>query len=353
MWQTLADFGSMIGTVARPVTLQEELCYATFGEMYHTQVQTGHLSDDVLLAAGFACDRGLQEQETYRLAGVERESGQRAKCLSSQYQRDLRQRRVLDAQAIQRAAVAKKMHKQDCLVALNVACEEKLRALAAAGPYNLEQLAICKAQELMAFVHVRTSKWVTGTTSGKINKGTVASATSGTDCLILCAFKVQGSPMVLEKPSDAVQALSAPVHLEPTLVFNTSDAPPTVLALLEDDAWVAVAALAFAEPIHDPQRDSTRADLLAKHLRERLDRHLLTKVYDADTRLHPVWRFVRENIANVAALIEVQGHARVDMESASHTSELLRGSDAFVSCAAGPMSQLCGAYLYYDRAAWV
>ena len=58
--KSVADFASMIGTVARPVTLQEEeLCYATFGEMYHTHVQTGHLSDDVLLAAGFACDRGL------------------------------------------------------------------------------------------------------------------------------------------------------------------------------------------------------------------------------------------------------------------------------------------------------
>jgi len=77
--------------------------------------------------------------------------------------------------------------------------------------------------------------------SGKVDKGNVASATFGTDCPILRAFKVQGSPMVLEKPFDAVHAHSAPVYLEPTLVFSALDAVPTVLVLLEDNAWVAMA----------------------------------------------------------------------------------------------------------------
>jgi len=34
------------------------------------------------------------------------------------------------------------------------------------------------------------------------------------------------------------------------------------------------------------------------------------------TRLHPVWHLVQENIANVAALMEVQEHACVDMDLA-------------------------------------
>jgi len=147
----------------------------------------------------------------------------------------------------------------------------------------------------------------------------------------------------------------APVHIpQPTLLPLLIDASTARTAdfaslFLTNDAWVANASRAFASIVDSPNRDGIRANVLAQILDRRLHKHLLTKVANPSKLTHPAWDFVRDNIANVAALIVLQGHARMDMESANGRSSLLRDPSAFPECATGPISAAQGAYLYYDN----
>jgi len=348
--RSMPDFRALLGTMSRPVTLKEEkLCDSKFNELYQYQVEHGHIPGDVLLAAGFPCDRDSQGNPEHRLATVANESSQRAKCLSSEFQRHLRHQRLVDLQEARTASVAKLTQRYEKLIDFNRRCEVALRVQAPEGPYTFEQLANVRGPELQAFIHWWRKKTVAGSTgaAAKINKGTAADAASGKDCLVLRAFQSQGDVVIMERPT-MTSILQLITPLQPVLIDTDTSAEAVAASLLlEDEAWVTRATMALALPI-DPKRNSMRAGHLASLLKQRLDRHLLTKVKTASKRTPPVWLFVQDNIPQVAAFIELQGHARQDLASATRETDLLRGPEAFVSCEQGPISRLMGAYVYYD-----
>ena len=63
-----------------------------FTEIYEEQVSTGHLHDDFMEGYGFKVDINYVRDILKRESACE--AWQRAKCLSSKYQRELRTRKV-------------------------------------------------------------------------------------------------------------------------------------------------------------------------------------------------------------------------------------------------------------------
>jgi hypothetical protein len=71
---------------------EEENIIQLFPKLYAEQMEKGHLSDDFLEGLGFMPDRNFSGETVRRTAAITDESSQRAKCLSHEYQRDLRKR---------------------------------------------------------------------------------------------------------------------------------------------------------------------------------------------------------------------------------------------------------------------
>ena len=91
---TYPDINSLVKTCKTAKFTKEILGTISkkFTSMYNEQVKTGHLSDTFMEGYGFKVDRNYAGDEIRRLSTCE--AWQRAKCLSSKYQRDLRTRKV-------------------------------------------------------------------------------------------------------------------------------------------------------------------------------------------------------------------------------------------------------------------
>lgn len=85
--------------------------------------------------------------------------------------------------------------------------------------------------------------------------------------------------------------------------------------LLQDADLVSAAKSVLVGLLDHPCPDGARANKLLRMLLVRLKLHIATKVSDPAKRVHPVWEWCEQNAHRVAAMIELQGDARTDMNS--------------------------------------
>jgi len=352
------NFATIVGNISRPVSLAEEkLCFDMFDDLYQYGIEHGQFPDRLLSEMGFPVDISIDGSEVRRLGEISQEGQQRAKVLTHDVQVLLRQQRITQAQQSAAEVHAKEVARYEKVLDLNRKCLEELSKAAPAGEYSLEQLSRCKKDQLQCFVHARASKSALGVTSAGLKKGTVNSAARGEDCLLRRAFLAQNRPVILEEPVAKVLARQiAGIPLLPATVLTLGAAQPGPLAseLLADRSFVSKVRSALSTRLDSVSFDADRADLLQKAILRRLAAHVATKVVGVSKRAHWVWEFSRTNAAAAAAIIELQGHAREDMASASLLSSLLGNPTALLRCE-GPVTALQGVYMYYDTAnsAWV
>ena len=85
----------MLATCCRNPTRDEyTTCYSNFIELFKSFGITGGLDDDVWERLGFPVDKNIHGDDVRRLATISQEHQQRGKCLTSSYQRELRDERL-------------------------------------------------------------------------------------------------------------------------------------------------------------------------------------------------------------------------------------------------------------------
>lgn len=96
--ESAPDMNKILSTRHQTLTKDDYVRVLTnFSYLYHIAVQTGHISDEVLLARGFPVDCDMNHQERHRDAGISQEPYQRAKCLCHKAQIKLRSKRREEA----------------------------------------------------------------------------------------------------------------------------------------------------------------------------------------------------------------------------------------------------------------
>ena len=188
-----------------------------FKSMYDEQVKIGHLSDDFMEGYGFKVDLNYVGDEIRRLSTCE--AWQRAKCLSSKYQRDLRTRKV-NIHALSKitklAEIQKNltnMHKQNqkCITQLL----SVVSTLVMPRPHprvpdlsglTLKEFSSCNKELLHGFIYVREFKnWRMSSKEGfkwPKNKESLEAAKLGNYNYISLAYDVRSKPIILPITSE-------------------------------------------------------------------------------------------------------------------------------------------------------
>lgn len=349
--KTHPDVHAMLATCRRKITSEEEKLFTdNFSILFKEQQRTGHLPDEFLAKIGFRPDVAPDGKVVHRSA-ENAESRQRAKNLGSQHQRTLRLQQHQEALDKIRESDARKRAAFEKVLRLSEECERTVKQ----PPGNIEPLSVeafakVKTKDLLAgFLHART--YPTAALMSKtanFKRGTLQMAQSDQDCLVLRAFQVREAPVMMSFTEVELPVATRP--LEALVV--AADAPlstdrESARKTLEDDAWVRGVT---AELLGLPQElspDASRGSQLYCHLAERLRTHIVLKV-PAAKHTHPVWEWCSINAPRAAAVIELQGHARQDMATATRKSCLLGDPAAFTS--ATDFSDCSGVYLFYDQA---
>lgn len=185
-------------------------------------------------------------------------------------------------------------------------------------------------------------------------KGKLAEAQQGAEeTLIKQAFDLRKGSVRLKAAVVQVPLLPAPVRAAPLVI--TAGAADSPSDWLKDALWCERVGAAFeGRRAATSCSDGERAELLMRLVSPRLDRHIQQRV---DPKKHDSWvfRYVRENLAALAAIAVRFGHAVLDLACASMDSPLLRDDCHFVE-AAGPRAFILqGCYVTWDdvRKRWV
>lgn len=176
--------------------------------------EQGHIPEDEFNAMGIVRDKDRHGNEQLRSAGISQENFQRSKCLTHEFQVDLRkqrreQLRLKQEQKMQRAndkhlekvnanrEVIDKLCRKLCAAGLidgdeeTCTCDEELVAQC-----TVEMFGELNRDELAAFILARDT---TATSKSSLpNKGTVAEAKRGFPNRILRAFECRDKPNFIE-----------------------------------------------------------------------------------------------------------------------------------------------------------
>lgn len=184
-------------------------------------------------------------------------------------------------------------------------------------------------------------------------KGKVGEARAGLDCNLLRAYNLRADAVVWIVPP-----LPAPTHQAPptgpapqaaataTVATATSRTPAE---LLDDDAWVALVDAAFLPPSggrKDGGPVAQQASTLVGLLQARLHGHVAARA-PRGKQDHWVWRFVRDNMGIVAAILACHGLVG-DLEFATEAACLLSDMGNF-QLAVDDLLKLQGAYTYWHK----
>ncbi len=121
------DMDMILGMCKRTMTTNEyELCQNKFPDLYEYQNQHGHIPDVIFETEGFLQDRNINREIVQCDATIQQKLYQRAKCLSHQYQQNLRIKikESLKAEALEKINYLRQ--KVQVILSRNKECEIKL-----------------------------------------------------------------------------------------------------------------------------------------------------------------------------------------------------------------------------------
>ena len=251
------DINRMIGTLGYPLTdKQFHLIFNNFQVLYKSMRDCGYISEEVFNQVGFPLDTNSKGEVVHRDYGISQEWCQRAKIMSSPYQRQLRLQRfqsirdalekkeretrekILNKLEINSSAEMKiickmkviqetqnkrqrtTMNNEDGSV-LNVVGSENVslelsdnsstveeesngdEEIDSVGKCKIESFDAPLSSELKVFIHVRKYSTLRASNNSRTgwkwpNKKTVEAAVKGEQCLILLAYELCDHPILLK-----------------------------------------------------------------------------------------------------------------------------------------------------------
>ena len=159
VYKRYPDFNVMLGTCRRlPTKSEYQLCVRSFPKLFDVADSQGHIIDDKFEALGFGRDIDSTGKETRHDTTITQESRQRAKCLTHNHQKMLRQERIALATAEANRKHLEAETKVIDKLELNNNVETKLKSIF--GNTNLSHLTLFNfssltRNKLVGFVHVR------------------------------------------------------------------------------------------------------------------------------------------------------------------------------------------------------
>ena len=316
-----------------------DLCFKSFEPLLEVFDEDGWVPDRKYLDLGFPVDMNWAGEPVHRDAGITNEICQRSKLLSALTQRRLRREQAEKQAAKLSAKTELGNAKILAVLADNKACEAKLlellgkpattstRMLSAS---TMADFSAVLAPHLKAFILARLFDDLEGSRGRSWpKKGKLAEAQQGAEeTLIKQAFDLRKGSVRLKAAVVQVPLLPAPVRAAPLVI--TAGAADSPSDWLKDALWCERVGAAFeGRRAATSCSDGERADLLMRPVSPRLDRHIQQRV---DPKKHGSWvpRYVRENLAALAAIAVCFGHAALDPACASMDSPLLRDDCHFM-----------------------
>ena len=215
-----------------------------FTEMYEEQIRTGHLHDEFMEGYGFKVDRNYEGDIIRRESTCE--AWQRAKCLSSQYQKDLRTRKANVYHLTKSVKLAdtqkclSNMHTQNqkCIkhllsVVSNVLMPRPHMRLPDMSTFVMENFASCNKDLLQGFIYVREfSHWKVSTTNGfkwPKKKENLDAANRGSYNYISLAFGVRSKLVILPITAEVATTTESFDDIDDDVLLESEQ--PTVVEL--------------------------------------------------------------------------------------------------------------------------
>jgi hypothetical protein len=166
--------------------------------------------------------------------GISQEHRQRAKCLTHEHQKKLREKRLEAAMTAMIVRHAEKVQEFKNLVEMHDECMTELKRLApeVEEPSQLDLVHFSnrkiQVKHLKGFIHVRSWETVEKPKQHQWrNKGNLQQAQAGIDCLILQAHKLRSAPVKLKDiPAAPVKPAPPPPRHESATVLSTSSLNP-------------------------------------------------------------------------------------------------------------------------------
>jgi hypothetical protein len=276
------------------------------------------------------------------------------------------------------------------ILACNEECEQALydamklpddstsRGRHALANAELKNFAILTKKLLKAFIHVRETDKLKYAGSFPQNKGKLKEAEDGNDNMIRRAFenrsgvlKLQfvalvGEPSAVatdEATDESTDEAIVPLILRSTLGVNhyqPSDCgfltPGWISSIMSGTIVTGTSLSETAHVWNDLQQFKEKASLLATAIAGRLPSHLHDRVKDKKQHGHFCWKWVRQNLERVSAIMLLQQHVAYDdldyMDL--HDNELCLLSQpnpqTHLSALNDATKDLEGCYLYYNKA---
>lgn len=324
------------------VPIEENLAH-----LLHEQRTKGYIDDDTLDHYGIREDVDTYGDVIRRDATITNESCQRAKNLSAPYQCGLREE--VKVRALEKKKEEAEKSNRFILDHLERSKKavKKMTGSENADSATLAQLSLAEfakplGPELKSFHFVRKfaskaeSKAFKYPNKGKLSEAKKAAKQppEAEENLINYAFQMRAKSIKLRQP-EVLLPVSTAVLPRPipnvvaafprttSVISRAPGDPPSTL--LQNSAWLSrfnAVFRGFKTPtdLDDSQREN--ADKLSTKLLQRLDTHLKRKVSTPKARFHKVWNFFRDNVSNLAAMIQCADHVRRKIELAKHDDAL-------------------------------
>ena len=347
---------------------EEEKIIESFPKLYEEQMEKGHLSDEFFEGLGFKPDKNYSGKEVRRLAGITNESCQRAKCLSHNYQRDLRKKVILEYKnkEVEKVLTTRNKAKEQYL--LSAIIENKL---ANQNDTTMGVFVQFKIAELKAFIYVRSYTEMKNKIDKSFqmpkNKGRLEAAERGERNLLTVAFSLKDSEKILTVPEaltvtdleENLTGIAVPViHLGQSIEKEAS-------TYLSNNDWIQAACTSFSGLIR--QEPGTvvspfkkiQANTLHKMLLRRYKQHIYKRIKKKDKHNSYALQWFVENLPSFCAIAVLSTHVIEDLQSSTDSTTLVAhpGNEGcvFHDCASAEVTDLEGCYLYYDQVkyAWI
>ena len=326
------------------------------------------------------------------ISGITQEQLQRAKCLTHDFQINLRKQRLLDCQRTERLKKKRENAKHQAKIDENAVAVKRLVGMlkaddaedmfagllnsdeSALGNCTLDHFVGLKAQELVSFITARNPQYKTK--SSVPAKGTLQEAKDGARKSVLIAFESRAMPNRLlnsfpydlsdEEEHDDDELIEREQSVLNVDVVDLSDKEWTLPSqLLSNGQWVEQVKSAFniddevvtifdkADEMDTEEAKSfigsakVKADLLVKILRERYRAHVQNRITKKSKRNHWVMKLAYKNLNVVAAVMVMTNHVKDDITCIQEGDCILTSSSSnFILCLSHPKRQ--GVYGYFD-----
>jgi hypothetical protein len=123
-------------------------------------------------------------------------------------------------------------------------------------------------------------------------------------------------------------------------------------SLLDDESWVSRVQQSLRGVIFSSVAMSgamkVKADLLHKHLKGRLTRHIAERIPNKRKHDHYTLNWVKDNLSRISGILSIIGHVREDLAAAQWDDSLFHEYNPSFVRVIGDSQDLEGCYVFYD-----